>query len=222
MKKYFVILWLLLLSISPSYGASCKVGNLPNCTAKAEAGDKRAQAILGYMYYTGRGTDKDYAQAHKWFGKAAAQGYVAAQYYLGWMYNVGHGVAVNKEKSFHWLLQAADKGYAAAQHNVAVMYYTGEGVPKNEENAFYWHQQVVKHTIKTGGKNVMKSQYYLGWMYYKGQGVEYDIVKAYVWFSMALNNGLEKALEPLETLEIELSKKQVLEASRMMIKLARN
>ena len=41
--------------------------------AKAEKGDTDAQYSLGYMYANDRGTDKDEAEAYKWYLLAAAQ-----------------------------------------------------------------------------------------------------------------------------------------------------
>ena len=47
----------------------------------AERGNARAQFNLGIMYNNGNGVPKDYATAHKWFSRAAAQGdETAAEY----------------------------------------------------------------------------------------------------------------------------------------------
>jgi TPR repeat protein len=40
----------------------------------ANAGDSEAQAFLGMVYYFGRGAPQDYAEAIKWYRKAANQG----------------------------------------------------------------------------------------------------------------------------------------------------
>lgn len=40
----------------------------------AESGDALAQGIIGYMYERGKGVAQDYAEAVKWYRKAAAQG----------------------------------------------------------------------------------------------------------------------------------------------------
>src|SRR5262249_355662 len=53
----------------------------------AEAGDARAQSVLGLLYYRGRGVTLNYDEALKWFRSAAAQGDVAAQFYLGFMFS---------------------------------------------------------------------------------------------------------------------------------------
>ena len=45
----------------------------------AEQGDADAQTALGMRYYTGDGVPKDYAEAVKWYHKAAEQGHAIAQ-----------------------------------------------------------------------------------------------------------------------------------------------
>ena len=42
--------------------------------AQAEAGNVKAQVALGAMYDKGTGVPQDYAEARRWFEKAAAQG----------------------------------------------------------------------------------------------------------------------------------------------------
>ena len=50
---------------------------------KAEAGDAKAQSILGLMYYGGRFVPQDYMEALKWLTLAAQQGDAEAQFYIG-------------------------------------------------------------------------------------------------------------------------------------------
>ena len=44
----------------------------------AEQGDAEAQTSLGLMYDNGKGVPQDYAEAVKWYRKAAEQGHLAA------------------------------------------------------------------------------------------------------------------------------------------------
>ncbi len=44
------------------------------------------------MYYNGRGVTQDYAQAVKWYRRAAEQGYANAHSNLGALYAKGRGV----------------------------------------------------------------------------------------------------------------------------------
>jgi len=58
----------------------------------AAAGDRNAQYTLGRMYYNGRGVQKDYATAAKWFREAANNGHIRAASSLASMYSDGKGV----------------------------------------------------------------------------------------------------------------------------------
>jgi len=51
-----------------------------------------AQANLAFMYYTGRGIGRDYAEAAKWIMRAAEHGYAFAETDLGYLYEQGKGV----------------------------------------------------------------------------------------------------------------------------------
>jgi uncharacterized protein len=47
------------------------------------------------MYANGRGVQKDYAEALKWYRLAADQGLASAQHNLGFMYANGWGVEIS-------------------------------------------------------------------------------------------------------------------------------
>ena len=69
----------------------------------AEIGDARAQAILGYMFATGRGVPQSYVEAASWYRRAAEQGHPTAQYMLGLMYDKGQGVPQDYVEAYKWL-----------------------------------------------------------------------------------------------------------------------
>jgi hypothetical protein len=54
------------------------------------------------MYRFGNGVPVDYAEALKWFRKAANQGQATAQWRLGGMYYYGHGVPQNYVRAYMW------------------------------------------------------------------------------------------------------------------------
>ena len=62
------------------------------------------------MYYTGQGAHQDYAEALRWYRKAAEQGYAEAQYNLGAMYFTGGGVHQDFHLSKEWFGKACDGG----------------------------------------------------------------------------------------------------------------
>jgi len=59
------------------------------------------------MYSHGMGVTQDYAEAAKWYRKAADQGHASAQYYLGLMYYQGEGVSKNRVLAYMWVNLAA-------------------------------------------------------------------------------------------------------------------
>ena len=52
-------------------------------------------SAIGGLYIHGFGVEKDYAEALKWFHKAAAKGNAAAMGNIGWAYKNGNGVIKN-------------------------------------------------------------------------------------------------------------------------------
>lgn len=101
----------------------------------AEQGDAKAQYDLGHIYYHGEGVRQDYAQAARWYHKAADQGYAKAQYGLGYMYSHAQGVPQDFAAAVRWYQKAADQGVTKAQVNLAAAYYHGEGVPQDYAEA---------------------------------------------------------------------------------------
>ena len=73
---------------------------IPKLLKAAEKGDVKAQYNLGVLYHTGKGVDKDYAQAALWYRKAAEQGNGKAQFYLGNLYQSGKAPGAGQEAVF--------------------------------------------------------------------------------------------------------------------------
>jgi TPR repeat protein len=76
----------------------------------------------------GEGVTRDYAEALKWYRKAAEQGEANAQSNLGVMYHEGEGTARDYAEAVKWWRKAAEQGHADAQNNLGVMYAAGSGV----------------------------------------------------------------------------------------------
>lgn len=64
---------------------------------------------------------KDYAEAVKWFYRAAERGHVNVQYKLGYMYYFGKGAPKNYVEAAKWLRKAAEQGHVKAQYNLGYM-----------------------------------------------------------------------------------------------------
>jgi hypothetical protein len=56
---------------------------------KAEAGDARAQSLLGLDYMTGNGVAQDFKEAVRWYLAASVKGSADAQFGLGFLYEQG-------------------------------------------------------------------------------------------------------------------------------------
>lgn len=69
---------------------------------KAEAGDPAAQYRLGFNYSEGIGVPQNYAEAAKWWGKAAEQEYSTAQLGLGFLLKEGRGVKQDLIEAYKW------------------------------------------------------------------------------------------------------------------------
>ena len=91
---------------------------------------------------------QDYAEAVKWWRKAAEQGHVKTQYQLGEMYHKGEGLPQDYEEAAKWWRKAADQGHALAQIRLGGMYYLGVVAPKNFIESYAWFLLAKANGIK--------------------------------------------------------------------------
>ncbi len=108
----------------------------------AEKGDVRAQRGMGKMYEKGRGVDRDFAAALKWYRPAAEQGDAESQYRLSVGYGYGLGIKKDEAKAMEWLRKAAENGQKRAQKSLARAYEDGlNGLPRDPKKAKYWYDR---------------------------------------------------------------------------------
>jgi TPR repeat protein len=60
------------------------------------------------MHYYGKGVERDYEAAFKWYREAALQGDPRAMTFLGLMYRKGLGVARNPDRAIAWYERAVE------------------------------------------------------------------------------------------------------------------
>ena len=96
----------------------------------AENGVPIAENILGAMYLSGDGVEKDFIAAVRWLRKAAERGLPTAQFNLSFMYARGEGVMESHQESLRWLRKAAEGGLPTAQWFLEKN-YPAEGYEKN-------------------------------------------------------------------------------------------
>jgi TPR repeat protein len=95
---------------------------------EAEEGNAMAQHLLGTLYQTGRGVERDPEAGFLWCLKAAQGGVREAQFQVGLMYLQGEGVTENEEKAIDWLWEAADRGYPQASEILQFIFSNDFGV----------------------------------------------------------------------------------------------
>ena len=161
----------------------------------AIAGDSKAQFRIGRMHFHGKGVNKNYGAAIKWFEKAAMGGHNLAQYSMGMMYYDGNGVEKDYKEAIKWFEKAAHLGNGSAQYNMGMMYIKGEGVKQNFEEAFKW----IKKSAEQGN---IYAQFSLGLMYSNGDGVKTDYKEARKWMKKAAEHGYASAQCNLGTMYI--------------------
>lgn len=112
---------------------------MADLVARAAAGDPDAQYAVGCKYYEGDGVRKDYAEALKWYRKAAVQGHNSGLCDVAFCYRNGHGVRRNYAKAIPLYLQAANQGCPTGAYWLGVAYEEGQGVDKDPAKARHWY-----------------------------------------------------------------------------------
>lgn len=141
-------------------------------------------------YYGRNGKPQDYAEAVKWYLKAAEQEHVDAQSSLGYMYENGMGVAKDYKASEEWYRKAAEKGDADAQYSLGNLYLSGQGVAQDYFEAVKWYRLSAE-------KGDNEAQYELGELYESGLGVDKDVEEAIGWYGKAADSGYVEAQSKL-------------------------
>ncbi len=177
----------------------------------AEKGHVPAQHFLGHLYASGRGPEteyleaperqptpperappaqrndlSDYAEAARWWRKAADQGDAAAQSDLGWLYTSGRGGETNYAEAASWYRKSAEQGNPNGQHWLGHCYLSGRGVAKDEVEASKWFREAADN-------GVIAAQRDLGRLYATGRGIEQNSAEAIKWFRKAAESGLPSA-----------------------------
>jgi hypothetical protein len=89
------------------------------------------ESLIGDAYYYGHWVSRDYAEAGRWYRRAAASGNAMAASTLGDMYYYGRDVPQDYAGAVMWWQTAAARGVAIAQLNLSVMYANGDGVDQD-------------------------------------------------------------------------------------------
>ena len=171
---------------------------LDKLTQLANAGNAKAELVVGLKYLDGDGVAVSEADAAKWLERAAEQGQAVAQYRLGTMYERGRGMPADAAKAMHWYELAAEAGNRKAMHNLAVAYAGGAGTAKNLAEAARWFS-------KAAALGLSDSQFNLAVLYERGMGVPQSLLDAYKWYSIAAAGGDTESKSRMDALATQLT-----------------
>ncbi|MDK3155054.1 tetratricopeptide repeat protein [Kamptonema cortianum] len=168
----------------------------PPITVKFSSKEERAcvQANIGTLYCNALNNTQKFAEAMKWFKKAAAQGDAEAQYSIGMLYDYGLGVPQDFTQAMRWYLQAASQNHAGAQYSIGMLYDNTKGSARNFEEAMRWYRLAA-------AQDHAGAQYCIGMLYDMGLGVTPDPAKAMKWFLKSAAQGHELAKENIKRLK---------------------
>jgi localization factor PodJL len=166
----------------PAVARPTPTAPLDRLTTAANAGNSKAQLIVGLKYLDGDGVPANDAEAAKWLMRAADAGEPVAQYRLGTLFERGRGVPADPVKAVRWYQAAANQGSRKAMHNLAVAYAEGTGVKKDFSEASRWF-------LRAANLGLSDSQFNLAVLYERGLGVPQNLVDAYKWYAIAAAQG---------------------------------
>lgn len=99
----------------------------------AQAGNAEAEELIGVMYASGLGVERDDERAFEWYLRSAMKGHAGAQSGVGWYYEVGRGMpAPDLTRAYMWYVLSAIGGDpdAAISQEEVVKKMTREQIEK--------------------------------------------------------------------------------------------
>jgi len=174
----------------------------------AQAGNAKAELLLGLCYLEGEGIAANEAEAARWLARAAQQNEAVAQYRLATLYERGRGVPADAKLAARWYEQAAAEGNIKSMHNLAVAYAQGSGEPKDYAKAAMWFRKAAEF-------GVADSQFNLAVLYERGMGVKQNLAEAYKWYSIAAAHGDAESKTRIAILVTQLSPNDRMAVERM-------
>ncbi len=176
----------------------------------AAKGDVRAQHEVALRYTTGTDVKRNFAEAAKWYERAAAGEFAPAQYRLGSLYEKGLGVKRDLGAAMNWYARAAEQGNARAMHNLAVISAMGTKGDPNMDKALSWFTRAANYGVKD-------SQFNLGILHGQGMGVKQDLAESYKWFALAAKTGDTDAAKKRDEVANVMDPK-ALEKARLVVR----
>ena len=146
---------------------------------EAVRGILSAQISLGLVYrYGGEYVAQDFAEALKWYRKAAEQGSEEAEYTVGEFYHEGLGVTKDFKEALRWWKRSAEHGYEYAQYALGSLYVEGRETKKNVAEGLKWYR-------KAADQGMVSAQLALGNYYSDESNKAKDLAEAFLWYRKA-------------------------------------
>jgi len=147
--------------------------------SQAQNGDAEVQYLVGLYYGSEENGELNYAEAVRWYLKAAEANHAKAQNDLANILIDGKDdVPQDIEQAISWYTKAANYGNAGAQFNLAMKYYLGKLIEKDYEKAIFWFEKAAQQ----GDADAYER---LGYCYDMGRGVSENPEKAAEMWSIA-------------------------------------
>ncbi|WP_167853571.1 SEL1-like repeat protein [Roseovarius aestuariivivens] len=156
----------------------------------AALGGADAQYLLGQLYLTGTGVEKDATSAYTWYLAAANQNMAEAQYTLSQLYDAGLGTAVDPATAVTWLRSAAENGHHPAQFRLAVRLKHGDGTDPAPDEALQWYRRAAETGMPIAQRE-------LGMHYLRGDLVDQNVDEGLRWLQTAAEAGDAGAMSNL-------------------------
>ena len=163
----------------------------------ADAGNPRAQTMLGNVLSRDVLENADYAQAAEWYRLAASQGDGEAMLELSELYRSGRGVLKDYNEAWRLMQGAAEAGYHEAQRRIAIERFSGsDGLQRDHDEGLRWYRlsayqgnefaltRLADIYANLRDESIQRS-YALGYDYSNGLGVPKDNAEAVLWFRAA-------------------------------------
>ena len=203
--------------------------SVPGLKQLAGKGDAQAESCLGFMYLTGKGVEKDPAQAEKYLLDSAKKDpSPSALHNLGYFYLVRDNPE-DGDKAFEYFKKAADSGCPASQYQLGLMYLSGKGVPKDTSTAFRYislahigdnekaatvlgimlmdgigtiqnPSRAFKVLSEEAKKGDTEAEFRIGLIYLGGEGAPQNEKKAYEYINAAATKGHGGAIYALASM----------------------
>jgi TPR repeat protein len=147
--------------------------------------DSEAQRCLGYIF----DIQQKYAEAMKWYKRAAERGDAKGQTNLGTMYIEGKGIKKDYREGIKWLQIAAKQREPMSLYNLGVL----NDLNKEYSEAIKWYKQAAEQGQSFGQNN-------LGVIHEEGKGTPKDINEAVRLYRLSAKQGNQDAKNNLKRL----------------------